>query len=507
MKYLIGIDLGTSGTKTVLFNEDGEVISSATEEYPLYQPNNGWAEQDPGDWWNACITALKRVLADSKVNPVDISGIGFSGQMHGLVMLDELGGVVRKSIIWCDGRTAAECAEIESKVGVKRLVDITANFAMTSFTAGNILWVRNHEPELYKRCRHILLPKDYIRYKLTGEYGMEASDASGMNMLDIRTRKWSDEVLKTLEIAPELLPDVKESSDIAGYITPEAAEATGLKAGTPVVYGGGDNAAAAIGTGVVEPGKAFITIGTSGVLFAHSDNVAINSEGRVNTFCAAVPNSWAVFGCTLAAGMSLQWLRNNFFLPEMKVAEGLGKDPYTIMTEQAERIPIGANRLIFLPYLMGERSPLLDPNARAVFFGLSAIHTKYDMLRSVMEGVIYAQRQCLDVHREMGIEFSEIYATGGGATSPLWRQMIADIFELPVITIQNREGPALGAAILAGVGTGLFPSVPEACRRIIKPNPSQQPISENTKKYTQYYKLFCDLYPGMKNGFQTLAKL
>jgi len=507
MKYLIGIDLGTSGTKTVLFNEDGTSVCSATEEYPLYQPDNGWAEQDPADWWNACIATVKKVLRESFIDPGDIAGIGFSGQMHGLVMLDENGEVLRKSIIWCDGRTVEECAEVTRRVGESRLVEITANHALTSFTAGNILWVRNHEPDIYKQCRHILLPKDYIRYKLTGKFGMEASDASGMNMLDIRTRAWSDEVLKKLEIDRELLPEVRESYEIAGHITPEAAALTNLTEGTPVVYGSGDNAAAAIGTGVVESGKAFITIGTSGVLFAHSDNVAVDPGGRVNTFCAAVPNGWAVFGCTLSAGMSLQWLRNNFFLPEMKVAEGLGQDPYNIMTAQAERVPIGANRLIFLPYLMGERSPILDPNARAVFFGLSAIHTKYDMLRSVLEGVIYAQRQCLDIHRDMGIEFSQIYATGGGGTSPLWRQMIADIFDLPVVTIQNREGPALGAAILAGVGTGLYPSVPEACKRIIKVNDPQKPIAENTQKYAPYYKLFCDLYSGMKDGFKTLSKL
>ena len=507
MKYLIGIDLGTSGTKTVLFDESGAVVSSATEEYPLYQPNNGWAEQDPADWWGACIKTLRKVLADSKKTPDDISGIGFSGQMHGLVMLDESGEVLRNSIIWCDGRTADECAEIHERVGASRLVEISANHALTSFTAGNILWVRKNEPDLYKRCRYILLPKDYLRYKLTGKYGMEASDASGMNLLDIKTRTWSDEILGKLEIDPDLLPEVRESSEVAGFITSEASALTGLKEGTPVVYGGGDNAAAAIGTGVVEKGKSFITIGTSGVLFAHADNVAVDPRGRVNTFCSAVPGAWAVFGCTLAAGMSLQWLRNNFFMPEMRVAEGLGQDPYDIMTSQAERIPIGANRLIFLPYLMGERSPLLDPNARAVFFGLSAIHTKYDMLRSVMEAVVYAQRQILDVHKGMGIEFNEIYATGGGGTSPLWRQMIADVFGLPVVTIQNREGPALGAAILAGVGTGLYPSVLEACKRIIKTNPPQQPIAENSKKYEPYYRLFCDIYPGMKEGFQTLAML
>lgn len=507
MKYLIGIDLGTSGTKTVLFDENGNVVSSATEEYPLYQPDNGWAEQDPADWWNACIATLRRVLDDSVINSSDVAGIGFSGQMHGLVMLDERGEVLRKSIIWCDARTADECAEVTERVGASRLIEITANPALTSFTAGNILWVRKNEPEIYKRCRHILLPKDYIRYKLTGEFGAEASDASGMNLLDIKTRAWSEEVLNKLDIDPQLLPSVHDSHEVAGYITPEAAALTKLSEGTPVVYGSGDNAAAAIGTGVVEKGKAFITIGTSAVLFTHSDVVAIEPEGRVNTFCAAVPNAWAVFGCTLSAGLSLQWLRNNFFLSEMKAAEGLGQDVYNIMTAQAERIPIGANRLIYLPYLMGERSPILDPNARAVFFGLSAMHTKYDMLRSVMEGVVFAQKQIFDVQREMGIEFGEIYATGGGGTSPLWRQMIADIFDLPVVTIQNREGPSLGAAILAGVGTGLFTSIPEACNKIIKLNPPQEPIKKNTKKYAPYYKLFCDVYPGMKAGFQTLSTL
>jgi len=506
LNYLIGIDLGTSGTKTVLFDENGVALSSATVEYPLYQPQNGWAEQDPADWWNACVDTLKQVLSESGVNPADISGVGFSGQMHGLVMLDENGLVLRNSIIWCDGRTAEECRQITGTIGASRLIEITANPAMTSFTAGKILWVRNNEPELYKRCRHILLPKDYLRYKLTGKYGAEASDASGMNMLDTAKRAWSDEVIKELDIDSALLPEVCESYETAGEITPEAAALTGLAEGTPVVYGSGDNAAAAIGTGVVNTGQAFITIGTSGVLFAHSDNVAIEPEGRVNTFCSA-GGAWAVFGCTLSAGLSLQWLRNNFFLPEMRSAEGLGQDPYNIMTAQAERVPIGANRLIFLPYLMGERSPIQDTNARGVFFGLSAIHTRYDMLRSVMEGVVYAQRQSLDMLRTMGIGFSEICATGGGGSSPLWRQMIADVFELPVVTIQNREGPALGAAILAGVGAGIYPSVSEACKRIIKTNPPQYPISVNIGKYSEYYQLYCELYPCMKESFRKLAGL
>ncbi|MCL2249036.1 MAG: xylulokinase [Oscillospiraceae bacterium] len=507
MKYLIGIDLGTSGTKTVLFDEFGKAIASSTVEYPLYQPENGWAEQDPADWWDACVKTLQSVMAESKISAKDVAGIGFSGQMHGLVMLDENGEVLRKSIIWCDGRTAAECADITNRVGAARLIELTANPALTGFTAGKILWVRNNEPEVYKRCRHILLPKDYLRYKLTGKYGAEVSDAAGMNMLDVPNRCWSDEVLKKLEIDHSLLPDVHESSELAGHITAEVAALTGLSEGTPVVYGGGDNAAAAIGTGVVEKGKAFITIGTSGVIFAHADSVAVDPGGRVHTFCSAVPGAWTVMSCTLAAGMSLQWLRNNFFAPEMNTAKGLEQDPYEIMTAQAKRVPIGANRLIYLPYLMGERSPILDPNSRGVFFGLSAIHTKYDMLRAVLEGVVYSQRQNLDVLLGMGVEFSEIYATGGGGTSSVWRQMIADVFNLPVTTIQNREGPALGAAILAGVGTGLYSSVSEACKSIIKTNPSQDPIKENSTKYEDYYKLYCDLYPAMKDSFGKLAGL
>jgi len=507
MKYLIGIDLGTSGTRSVLFNENGVAVCSSTAEYPLYQLNNGWAEQNPADWWNACVTTVQNVIKESGVNPGDISGVGFSGQMHGLVMVDENGEVLRNSIIWCDGRTDKECADITNRVGAPRLIEITANPALTGFTAGKILWVRNNEQEIYKRCHRILLPKDYLRYKLIGEYGADVSDAAGMNLLDVAGRSWSDEVLSKLEIDRTLLPDVRESCEIAGRISADAAKLTGLEEGTNVVFGAGDNAAAAIGTGVVEKGKAFITIGTSGVIFAHADGVAVDPGGRVHSFCSAVPGAWTVMSCTLAAGMSLQWLRNNFFQSEMQVAAGLGKEPYDIMTEQAARVPIGANKLIFLPYLMGERSPILDASSRGVFFGLSAMHTKYDMLRAVMEGVTFSQRQCLDVFKNMGIEFSELYATGGGGASQFWRQMIADILEIPVITIQNREGPALGAAILAGVGAGLYPSVPEACKRIIKTNPPQQPVTESSKKYKPYYELYCKLYPAMKDEFKTLSML
>ena len=507
MKYLIGIDLGTSGTKTVLFDEKGTAVASASVEYPMYQPQNGWAEQDPGHWWNACVTTLQEVVTASGINSGDIAGIGLSGQMHGLVLLDKNGEVLRNSIIWCDGRTTAECAEITETIGAKRLIEITANPALTGFTAGKILWVRKNEPQLYAKCRHILLPKDYLRYKLCGVFATEVSDASGMNLLDVPKRQWSAEVLQKLNIDPALLPTMHESCEVTGHITKEVAALTGLIAGTPVVGGAGDNAAAAVGTGVVQAGRAFTTIGTSGVIFAHADEVTIDPQGRVHTFCSAVPGAWTVMSCTLSAGGSLQWFRNNFCMAEMQAAIGLGKDPYFLMDQQAARVPIGANRLLFLPYLMGERSPLLDPDARGVFFGLSGMHTRQDMLRAVMEGVIYSLRDCLDVLREMGVPFGQMLATGGGGTSPLWRQMMADLYGCPVVTVDNKEGPALGAAILAGVGTGIYASVPTACQKLLCPNPAQLPIDENTAAYQPYFALYKEVYAQLKRPFKTLSAL
>ncbi|WRS27707.1 xylulokinase [Oscillospiraceae bacterium MB08-C2-2] len=507
MNYLIGIDLGTSGTKTVLFDLSGKSIASATVEYPLYQPQNGWAEQDPHDWWNACVSTLCQVMKDAGISKEKVAGIGLSGQMHGLVMLDEAGEVLHNSIIWCDGRTAQECEEITNRVGAQRLIEISANPALTGFTAGKILWMRRHKPELYAKCRHILLPKDYLRYKLCGVFATEVSDASGMNLLDVPNRCWSSEILEKLEIDPDLLPKVYESCEITGAITREAADLTGLAPGIPVVGGAGDNAAAAIGTGVVEQGKAFTTIGTSGVIFAHSDSVCIDPAGRVHTFCSAVPGAWTVMSCTLSAGGSLQWFRNNFCTAEMQTAAGLGKDPYYLMDQEAERIPIGSNRLIFLPYLMGERSPLLNPDARGVFFGLSGIHTRQDMLRAVMEGVMYSQRECLDVLREMGVPLCEMLATGGGGNSPLWRQMMADLYSCPVVTIDSKEGPALGAAILAGVGASLYPSVQEACRTVIRTNPPQNPIPEHSAAYEPYFRLYQEVYASLKKQFSLLSAL
>lgn len=507
MKYLIGVDLGTSGTKTVLFDKHGNSVASATDEYPLYQPQNGWAEQAPAHWWNACISTLRRVIETSGVNPKDIAGVGLSGQMHGLVMLDKNGEVLRDSILWCDGRTTAECEEITNTIGAARLIEISANPALPGFTAGKILWVKKHEPQLYEKCRHILLPKDYLRYKLCGVFATEVSDASGMNLLDVPARAWSDEILNKLGIDRELMAKMYESYEITGTVTKEAAELTGLVEGTPVVGGAGDNAAAAIGTGVVEKGKAFTTIGTSGVIFAHSDQVAIDPAGRVHSFCSAVPGKWTVMSCTLAAGGSLQWFRNNFCMAEMMTAAGMKQDPYFLMDQQAAKVPIGANRLLFLPYLMGERSPLLNADARGVFFGLSGMHTRQDMLRAVMEGVIYSLRDCLDVLQEMGVPFDEMLATGGGGNSPFWRQMMADLYNCPVRTVDNKEGPALGTAILAGVGTGVYDSVESACRSLLQVNPPQHPLAENTAAYAPYYALYKEIYQSLKPQFTTLASL
>ncbi len=508
MQYLIGVDIGTSGTKSVLFDQTGCEIASASVEYPLYQPQNGWAEQDPADWWRAAASTIRTVLEKSRINAADVKGVGLSGQMHGLVMLDADGNILRRSIIWCDGRTGEECREITKRVGKERLIAITANPALTGFTAGKILWVRRHEPDLFDKCRHILLPKDYIRYQLTGVYATEVSDASGMNLLDVPSRCWSQEVLAALEIDEELLARVYESPDVTGFITAEAAALTGLRAGTPVVGGAGDNAAAAVGTGVVKAGRAFTTIGTSGVIFAHSDQLTIDPTGRVHTFCHSVPGCWTVMSCTLAAGLSLKWFRDTFCIAEREAALGLGVDPYELMNAQAARSPIGANRLLYLPYLMGERSPILDENARGAFIGLSAMHTKYDLLRAVMEGVTYSQRQNLDVLRGMGVTFTEMLACGGGGRSSFWRQMLSDVYDCPVSTVASSgESPALGAAILAGVGAGVYSSVQQGCDTVIRTNTPEQPDAARGAQYEPYYRVFCGLYPALQETYQALSAL
>ena len=496
--YVIGIDLGTSGTKTVLFDTMGKVIASKTVEYPMYQPQNGWAEQEPLDWWNATVTGIKGVIAG--IDPSEIVSIGLSGQMHGLVMLDENNKVLRKSIIWCDQRTTKECEEIESKIGKARLIEITANPALTGFTASKILWVRNNEPEIWEKCAHILLPKDYVRFMLTNEYATEVSDASGMQLLDVKNRCWSKEVLEKLEIPEAMLGKMYESPEVTGHITKEIAELTGLKEGTIVVGGAGDNAAAAVGMGVVENGKAFTTIGTSGVVFMHTDEPLIDSKGRVHTFCCAVPGKWHVMGVTQGAGLSLKWFRDNF-CEEIKLrAEKEGVDPYYIMDKMAEESPIGAERLLFLPYLMGERTPHLDADCRGVFFGISGMHQKKDFIRAVMEGVTYSLKDCMLILNELGVDAPLVIASGGGAASDLWLQIQADILNKDVCVCNEKEQACLGACILAGEAVGIFSSLEEGGDRFVQMNDKiYVPNPANRAVYDERFATYQELYQRTKD--------
>jgi xylulokinase len=506
MKYLLGIDVGTSGTKTALFQEDGKRVAAYTGEYPLYQPHNGWAEQNPEDWWQATIDGIQAVLSTSGISASDIAGIGLSGQMHGLVMLGKEGEVLRPCIIWADQRTSAEVEQMSNTLTLKRIIEITANPPMTGFTAAKILWVQNNEPDIFAKCAHILLPKDYIRYRLTGEFATEVSDAAGMQLMDIPKRDWSSEVLQAFHIPRDLLPSMHESPDITGTVHTQAAKLTNLAPGTIVVGGAGDNPAAAVGTGVVQSGRAFTSLGSSAVIYAVSDTVSIDLQGRVHTLCASVPGKWTVMSCTQGAGISLQWLRNTICQEEVALAGKQNVDPYQIMDSLAANIPIGADRLLYLPYLMGERSPHPDPHCRGVFFGLSNIHTRAHLIRSVLEGVAYSQRECMDVFLEMGVSISDMLITGGGGRSPLWRQMLADLYNCPVSTLSNDEGPALGVALLAGVGAKLYGSVEETAA-LIQRKGTQQPIAENHNAFEPYYGLYKDLYRTLVGSFATLSSI
>ncbi len=507
MNYLLGIDIGTSGTKTVLFDVEGKSIASATEEYPMYQPEIGWAEQQPEDWWNAVCVTSRKVISKSGVNPADIKGVGLSGQMHGLVILDDKNNVLRKSIIWCDQRTKAECNEITEKVGAKRLIEITANPALTGFTASKILWVRNNEPEIYSKINKILLPKDYIRFMLTGKFATEVSDASGMQLLDIKNRCWSEEVLGKLDIPIEWLGEMYESCENTGSVTAEASKLTGMAIGTIVAGGAGDQAAGAVGNGIVKKGIISSTIGTSGVVFAHMDDIQIDKKGRVHTFCHAVPGCWHVMGVTQGAGLSLKWFRDNFCIEEIRTAELMDKDPYILMDEEASNVDAGSEGVIYLPYLMGERTPHLDPDAKGVFFGISAAHGKQHLLRAVLEGVVYSLRDCMEIIREMGIEASQVRASGGGGKSPLWRQMQADMFNAEICTINSSEGPALGVAILAGVASGVYEDVVGACDKIISVKTTQKPDSRNNAVYDKFYKIYKNLYVKLEAEYKETAKV
>ena len=505
MSYVLGIDIGTSGTKTVLFDVSGNPLAYETVEYPLYQPFNGWAEQNPEDWYNATIQGIKSVIGKSGINPSEIKGIGLSGQMHGLVLLDKEDKVIRPAIIWCDSRSAKECEELTNMVGKERLIEITANPALTGFTASKLLWVKNNERSNFQKISHILLPKDYVRLKLTGDYATEVSDASGMQMLDVANRCWSSEILEKLGISEDMLGKVYESVEVTGTISSGISELTGLSTSTIVVGGASDNGAAAVGTGIIREGKCFTTIGTSGVVYAHTEKMVLDKLGRVHTFCSPVPNEYHVMGVTQAAGLSLKWFKDNFCSEDIRIADEKGIDVYDILNEMAANSPIGANRLLYLPYLMGERTPHLDPNCRGVFFGLSAKHNKGDLVRAVMEGVSYSLADCFDVLSEMNITLDDMTVCGGGANSPVWRRILADLFNLQVKTIHSKQGPALGVAILALTALGEYKNIGEACDNIIKVDIKQTANLANNNEYQKYHELYKNLYKSLKDDFQKLS--
>jgi len=498
MAYLIGMDIGTTGTKALLIDEQGAVRASATSEYPMYTPRPQWAEQDPQDWWHAAIEVLRLVLEDAGVKGEEVQAIGLTGQMHGMVMLDAAGEVLRPCILWNDQRTAAQCEWIMDTIGRERFLELTLNPALPGFTAPKIIWTRENEPEVYARAAKVLLPKDYIRFKLTGEYATEVSDASGTVLLNVTERQWSREVLAELDIPAEWLPRVVESPTITGQVTAEVAELTGLKAGTPVVGGASDQAASGVGTGIVEPGLVSVTMGTSGVVFAYTETPSRDPQGRLHTFCHAVPGKWHVMGVTLSAGGSLRWFRDALGLQEQHVARLTRVDPYEILTAEAATVPEGCEGLLFLPYLTGERTPYADPNIRGGFVGLTLRHDKRHMVRAVLEGVAYSLRDCIEIFRDLAIPISQVRAVGGGARSLVWRQIIADVFGTELVTVNITDSTAYGAGLLAGVGVGVYASVPEACAQTIRIVDRVEPKPANVALYDAYYPVYRSLYSALK---------
>ncbi|MGQ9826826.1 MAG: xylulokinase [Roseiflexus sp.] len=497
--FFLGLDIGTTGARALLCDEHGRVLSVATAEYPLSTPQPLWSEQNPEDWWRGACDALRAVVAQAGVAPGQIRGLGLTGQMHGSVFLDENDQVIRPALLWNDQRTAAECAEITARVGAERLIAIAGNPALTGFQAPKILWLRNHEPDRYARVAQVLLPKDYIRRRLTGISATDAADAAGTLLLDLRQRDWSDEILAALDIPRAWLPRVFEGPEVTGEVRPDVAAALELPAGLPVIAGGGDNAAAAVGAGIVQSGIVSSSIGTSGVIFAHSDEIALDPHGRLHTFCHSVPGRYHLMAVTLAAGGSFRWFRDTL---RAVTGQHLGYDDLTTL---AESVPPGAEGLIFLPYLSGERTPHLDPLARGAFIGLTARHTPAHMARAVMEGVVFSLRDGLEIMRNLGMAPGQIRATGGGGKSPLWRQMQADIYATPVVTLAAEEGPAYGAALLAGVGVGVFRDVVDAVNRCVTLTTTVVPDDHTVAQYDRVYAVYRDMYAALRNGMHRLA--
>jgi len=471
------------------------VVASGTAEHqPFASPQNGWAEQDPLDWWRACGVAIKKALVSASAKAEDVACVGFSGQMHGAVMLDESGKVIRPAIIWCDQRTEKQSKDLEAAFGLSNIIQLTCNPPLTNFTLTKLLWVRDNEPQNWSRIRHVMLPKDYIRFRLTGDCAIDMADASGTLMLDVANRKWSEKILSGAQIPREWLPALFESPDVCGKLSQEGAEATALRIGTPVVAGAGDQAAGAVGMGIVRAGVVSATIGTSGVVFAATDRPALDPHGRLHTFCHAIPGRWHVMGVTQAAGLSLRWFRDQF-----GSGANDGRDPYERLSDEATTVPAGSDGLFWAPYLMGERTPHLDPNVRGALVGISPSHTRAHMIRAIQEGVAFSLKDTFSIFEEMHVPVTKIRLGGGGARSQLWRQIQADVYAHEVELVEAEEGAAYGAAILAGVGAKHWKSVDEACDAIVRVAKRVAPNARDSATMQKNYATYRRIYPALRS--------
>lgn len=496
MAYLIGIDASTTATKALLIDERGEIVAVAASEYDFQTPHPLWSEQDPALWWEGAVSSIRRVLAESGIDPDAVVGVGLTGQMHGLVLVDAAGEVLRPSILWNDQRTASQCDEIRARLGKAELVRITGNDALTGFTAPKILWVEENEPEIYARIHKILLPKDYVRYRLTGDFATDRAGAGGTLLVELATRDWSPALVEALGIRPDWLPPTHEGTQITGVISDAAAQATGLRAGTPVVGGGGDQAAQATGVGAVEEGIVALTLGTSGVVFATADKPFYEPEGRLHAFPHALPGKWHLMGVMLSAAGSLRWYRDT-------LAPGVAYDD---LLAPAASIPAGSDGLLFLPYLTGERTPHPDPLARGAFVGLTVRHGQPHLTRAVLEGVAFGLRDSFELMKTAGLSaIRQVRVSGGGARSPLWRQVLADVLGSELVTVNTTEGAAFGAALLAGVGAGLWPDGETACRETVRVTGSTLPGAGAMAVYEKAYGLYRGLYPALKGTFVGLV--
>jgi xylulokinase len=503
-RFFLGIDVSTTGAKALLINDHGQVAASATTPLNLSTPKPLWSEQDPYEWWTATTSSIRQALAQANTSGAQVQAIGLTGQMHGLVLLDRQNKVLRPAILWNDQRTGAECEEITQKVGAENLLRITGNQALTGFTAPKILWVRNHEPDVYAQIAHILLPKDYVRFRLTGDYAVDKADGAGMLLFDLTQRDWSGEVLETLNIPQAWLPQTFEGPEITGRLSAAAAAETGLPAGLPVVAGGGDQAAQAVGVGAVTPGIVALTLGTSGVVFATTSGPFIEPQGRLHAFCHSVPGAWHFMGVMLSAAGSLQWYRDT-------LARG---ESFDNLLAPAADVPPGSDGLYFLPYLTGERTPYPDPLARAAFIGLTVRHSQAHMTRAVLEGVAFGLRDSMELIKQASVSGSaadpagritQVRVSGGGARSPLWRQILSDVLDTELVTVNTTEGAAFGAALLAGVGVGAWGDIRESCHQVIRTSDSTLPNARAVEIYQQAYPLYQGLYRALKPTFNAIG--